>query len=337
MRAGMVAVPFSYKLPRETLEHIARDAELRTIFHEAGRAAELPDGPEKIALDAPGLGALLDFGGHETHEPEPREVGMMLYTSGSTWMPKGVLLSHDSQRWSLERGERLFGDRADHVYIVAAPMAGAHQACVVPVPHETKGAAPFAFVVPRAGAVLSEDMVRGFTLAHGPAHADPRHVRFIEAIPLAGTSKPDRRPLTEEARALGQDRTRGDDRHHRLLPSSISAGVDSGHAGRRTDPAIAGDRGARPPSVGRVGFPAADSGVEWAVIHIAMPMTSPPRLIGPLTRRTPFVQSVLRAGISQPRAARSRRPNIRPRPGPRRYAPRVRAPAAAPRRGCGPA
>ena len=37
-------------------------------------------------------------------------------------MPKGVLLSHDSQRWSLERGARLFGDRDSNVYIVAAPM-----------------------------------------------------------------------------------------------------------------------------------------------------------------------------------------------------------------------
>jgi acyl-coenzyme A synthetase/AMP-(fatty) acid ligase len=80
-------------------------------------------------------------------------------------------------------------------------MAGVHQACVVPVAHETKGAVPFAFVVPRPGAALSEDMVKAFTLAHGPAHAHPRHVRFIEAIPLAGTNKPDRRMLTEEARA----------------------------------------------------------------------------------------------------------------------------------------
>jgi acyl-CoA synthetase (AMP-forming)/AMP-acid ligase II len=43
-------------------------------------------------------------------------------------------------------------------------------------------------------------MVKDFTLAHGPAHAHPRHVRFIEAIPLAGTNKPDRRLLAEQAR-----------------------------------------------------------------------------------------------------------------------------------------
>jgi acyl-CoA synthetase (AMP-forming)/AMP-acid ligase II len=81
-------------------------------------------------------------------------------------------------------------------------MAGVHQACVVPVPHDTKGAAPFAFVVAKPGAVLSEAMVKDFTLAHGPAHAHPRHVRFIEAIPLAGTNKPDRRLLTEQARVV---------------------------------------------------------------------------------------------------------------------------------------
>jgi hypothetical protein len=38
--------------------------------------------------------------------------------------------------------------------------------------------------------------------------------------------------------------------------------VDSVHGGRRTDPVIARDRGARPLNLARVAFPAADSGVE---------------------------------------------------------------------------
>ena len=415
MRAGMVAVPFSYKLPQATVEHIARDAELKAVFHDAARAGQMPAGPDAIALEGDGFANLLDHGPFDTYEPGPREVGMMLYTSGSTGMPKGVLLSHDSQRWSLERGGKLFGDKDEHIYIVAAPMfhmnatistkgafaagattvllpsfdalvyarsidafkvtwltsvptmlalvakeadklggldfssvtdvtmgsapltqalidkvqalfptatisnsygtteggpspfgphpdgvhrpslslgypadgleielregerpdqgvfhvrgpmamegynklpektaavmqdgwyrsgdimrrdengffyfvgraddmfnvggenvwpgevekliesmEGVHQACVVPAPHETKNLAPFAFVVPKSSASLTEQAVKEFTLIHGPAYAHPRHVQFVETIPLAGTNKPDRKVLTERAKA----------------------------------------------------------------------------------------------------------------------------------------
>ena len=47
---------------------------------------------------------------------------MILYTSGSTGNPKGVLLSHASQAWSLATSARLYGDRSHHRYLVGAPM-----------------------------------------------------------------------------------------------------------------------------------------------------------------------------------------------------------------------
>lgn len=123
MRAGMVAVPISFKLPAGTIAHIVEDAELAAIFHDADRAAQRPEGPAAISFDDDrGYRAMLDPGLFETVEPAARELAMILYTSGSTGMPKGVLLSHDSQRWSLERGAQLYGDRSEHRYIVAAPM-----------------------------------------------------------------------------------------------------------------------------------------------------------------------------------------------------------------------
>jgi acyl-CoA synthetase (AMP-forming)/AMP-acid ligase II len=123
MRAGLVAVPISFKLARETVDHIVRDADLRAVFHDSERAALCPDTLAKISFDAPGeWEAFCDEGPFETIEPEPRELAMILYTSGSTGKPKGVLLSHDSQRWSLETSATLYGDRSHHRYIVGAPM-----------------------------------------------------------------------------------------------------------------------------------------------------------------------------------------------------------------------
>ena len=123
MRAGLVAVPISFKLAPETVAHIVQDADLRAVFHDRERRALAPDDLIRVALDDPeGYGALLDPGPFETVEPEGRELGMILYTSGSTGKPKGVLLSHESQAWALEKSEELFGDRAHHRYLVAAPM-----------------------------------------------------------------------------------------------------------------------------------------------------------------------------------------------------------------------
>jgi long-chain acyl-CoA synthetase len=423
MRAGLVAVPISFKLSRETVDYIVRDAGLKAVFCDGARAGMVP--PDLIRFDfddRKGYAALKDPGPFTTVEPDAREVGMMLYTSGSTGRPKGVLLSHDSQRWPLERSLELFGDLSHHRYVVAAPMfhmnatfsvkmalaagaalvlmpsfdakayakaiarfkvtwltsvptmlalvarerellagldlssvervtmgsapltqalidkvqalfpkavinnsygtteagpvpfgphpdglprpplaagyplagsevelregpskdegvlymrspmrmegyhnlpqkthevvrdgwyrsgdvfrrdangfyyfvgraddmfvvggenvwpgeverlierlPGVHQSVVVPVPDEIKGTLPFAFVVRQLGATVDEAAVKQFTIANGPAYAHPRFVEFVDAIPLAGTNKPDRRRLTEEAAQLAPQRGR---------------------------------------------------------------------------------------------------------------------------------
>ena len=58
---------------------------------------------------------------------------------------------------------------------------------------------PVAFVVLQDGAAVSEDDLKQFTLANGPAYAHPRHIFFLEALPLASTNKVDRRALLEDA------------------------------------------------------------------------------------------------------------------------------------------
>jgi long-chain acyl-CoA synthetase len=74
------------------------------------------------------------------------------------------------------------------------------QACVVPVPDEIKGEKPFAFVVPRLGARLTEDEVKRFALDNAPAYQHPRGVVFMQELPLASTNKFDRKALGQIAR-----------------------------------------------------------------------------------------------------------------------------------------
>jgi long-chain acyl-CoA synthetase len=123
MRAGMVTVPISFKLPGDIVRYIVQDAGLKAIFHDRERASLCPPGLPHIDWDdAAAYAAFRDPGPFVTIEPHGRELGMMLYTSGSTGKPKGVLLSHDSQRWSIEKNLSINGDMTHHRYIVAAPM-----------------------------------------------------------------------------------------------------------------------------------------------------------------------------------------------------------------------
>jgi acyl-CoA synthetase (AMP-forming)/AMP-acid ligase II len=129
------------------------------------------------------------------------------------WYRSGDIMRRDAD------GFYYFLGRADDMFVVGGEnvwpgeverlverVPGVHQALVVPVADEIKGALPFAFVVKQPGAVVDEAAVKAYTIANGPAFAHPRFVAFIEAVPLAATNKPDRRVLTAEAERIAADR-----------------------------------------------------------------------------------------------------------------------------------
>ena len=77
------------------------------------------------------------------------------------------------------------------------------QACVVPVTDEIKGFKPVAFVVRKPGTKASEEEIKSYTLAKGPAYQHPRSVTFLDSLPLTGTNKVDRRSLIAQAEGRG--------------------------------------------------------------------------------------------------------------------------------------
>jgi acyl-CoA synthetase (AMP-forming)/AMP-acid ligase II len=74
-----------------------------------------------------------------------------------------------------------------------------HQALVMPFDHELKGQVPYAFVVARDGAKVTENDLKQFALANGPAYQHPRRVFFLKELPLSGTNKIDRDRLRQLA------------------------------------------------------------------------------------------------------------------------------------------
>ena len=125
MRAGLVAVPLSFKFPHDTIRYMLRDCGARLIYADAERLDACPDGIPIVRFGDPGADgfeASLDPGRFKCVETGARDVAMILYTSGSTGRPKGVPLGHSGQLWVIGN---MVGDGSAfrrHRFLVAAPL-----------------------------------------------------------------------------------------------------------------------------------------------------------------------------------------------------------------------
>lgn len=100
MKLGAAYVPLSPGYPKETLDHIVKDSDVRVVISDDRALAQASslDAP-LINLDgAEASAALASFGCQPLEQtangPRPDDLAYVIYTSGTTGKPKGVMIEH---------------------------------------------------------------------------------------------------------------------------------------------------------------------------------------------------------------------------------------------------
>lgn len=115
------------------------------------------------------------------------------------WLRTGDILRRDADGfyYYVTRMDDMFVCGGENIYPkevenLALKHPDVANVAVVPLTHATKGFAPAAMIVLKAGKTASVESLQNFFAENGPAFAIPRAIRLVDSIPLNGAGKVDR-------------------------------------------------------------------------------------------------------------------------------------------------
>ena len=120
MRAGVVPVLINILQPKETIDWVMRNSEVKLVVCEQALRHLCPGDIPAIEFES-GYENFLDPGPCTPYAPAWEDIAFHAYTSGSTGRPKGVMLAHRAHSWVAEMmsKDRDFGP-ADRMVVAAA-------------------------------------------------------------------------------------------------------------------------------------------------------------------------------------------------------------------------
>lgn len=103
-RARHALVPINHKVPKELVEFCLRDSDVKLIFCNAEFQHLVPGGIPHIVFNTNDFNNFLSYTEYNIPELNEDYVNNIVYTSGTTGMPKGVITSYRSRMWQLHKG-----------------------------------------------------------------------------------------------------------------------------------------------------------------------------------------------------------------------------------------
>jgi len=133
--AGLILVPINAALRASELRHILASSAAAGVFCvETYRDAEVMSVVSSVRPSLPALREVVTFSAWEAfcssatgeiggRAPDPDDVALIVFTSGTTGAPKGARLTHRAMTNSARLGALRFGIRAGDVYVDTMPLA----------------------------------------------------------------------------------------------------------------------------------------------------------------------------------------------------------------------
>jgi long-chain acyl-CoA synthetase len=133
-KCGAVNVPVNWRLAPPEIAHVVRDAEVRVLFVGPELWPQVEPIADDLGIDRiVALGELAGFPSYEAwrdaHPPDdpghstgPDDVVVQYYTSGTTGLPKGAMLSNRNLTAGIEATSELLGIDEHAVSLVAMPL-----------------------------------------------------------------------------------------------------------------------------------------------------------------------------------------------------------------------
>lgn len=127
--AGAVIVPVDYSLPDDVIERLLSFAEAKVLFVDSEREDSIKLDIPKIALDGDGDNMIFKMQSEKKQPIEystSKELAAIMFTSGTTGTPKGVMLSHENLTSDVWQAQGCMNIYDDDVFYAILPIHHAY-------------------------------------------------------------------------------------------------------------------------------------------------------------------------------------------------------------------